>query len=400
MSFRRSAGVAVLLGVALSATLTWTVHAQSAPTAEPPLTVPTIAPTSTTTSTVPGSTSTSPPPGAPGSPGSGPAAAPPPGSADPSQDVDGGGGCAPICPDRPIPADAQAVLSALVRSAPNDNRALVAGEQALLAAGYDADQAARLAYGRFPVAGPATWADDWLNPRWTGDTFRFHLGLDLVAPYGTPLRSPDDGVIRIDSNPLSGLAVSVYIPDGSFYYLAHLSSVAEGLHDGQAVHTGDLLGYVGQSGDATGPHCHFGIYAAGTTPIPPKPLVDTWVMESVARVAQLLQPAADPAARPLLGTGLVRDLTAADRNAASAPTGPTRGDLLYATSASPSGGALQVAQAAAREVAVGVDWAARAREQEAFAKAWAQSSEQAWAILGPLTPAALRPAARSAQAHS
>ena len=386
MSLRRSAGVAVLLAVAFSVAATWTVHAQEPPPLTlPPLSSPTTAPPS---SSDPGSTTTT----APGTSGGtgGPGAQPP---ADPSQDVDNGGECSPTCPDRPIPPDAQAVLDSIVRSAPNDNRALVAGEQALLAAGYDADQAARIAYGRFPVAGPATWSDDWLNPRWTGDTFRFHLGLDLIAPYGTPLRSPDDGIARIDSNPLGGLAVKVVIPDGSFYYLAHMSATAEGLQDGQAVHTGDLLGYVGQSGDATGPHCHFGIYAQGTTPIAPKPLVDSWVAESQMRTAQALQAVADPAARPSLGTTLVRDMIATDRGAPIAPTGPQRGDLLYATSASPSGGALQLAQAAAREVAGGVDWAQRAREQEAFARAWVQSSERAWAILGPLTPPALRPRA-------
>jgi hypothetical protein len=368
------------------------VRAQVGPTQQPPpFTLPTLAPPTTSPPPNPGTTpgaptTTAPPTGpggtTPGDPGSG--GGTPPGQADPSQGAEGGTDCTPLCPQLPIPTDAQAVIDAIMRTAPNNNAALVANEKALLASGYDPDQAARLAYGRFPVAGPTGWSDDWLAPRWTGTTFRYHLGLDLIAPYGTPLRSPDDGIARIGSDPLGGLAVKVFIPDGSFYYLAHMSATAEGLVDGQQVHIGDLLGYVGQSGDATGPHCHFGIYAGGTTPIAPKPLVDGWVAEAAARVNQAPQVAAAvaPVARPLLGTSLVRELTSADL---------ASGDLLYATSASPSGGALQLAQAAARQAAGVIDWAGRAREQEARSRAWAQSTERAWAILGPLTPPALRP---------
>src|SRR3954452_1151109 len=250
MSFRRTAGVAVALGVALSAAFAWTVHAQVGPTKEPPpFTIPTIAPPTTSPSdpgTLPGSTTTTAPPTGPGGTtpgdGSGPGGTTPPGQADPSQGAEGGTDCTPLCPQLPIPPEAQAVLDAVVRSAPNNNMALVDNERALLAAGYDPDQAAHLAYGRFPVAGPTTWVDDWLNPRWTGTTFRYHLGLDLIAPYGTPLRSPDDGIARITSDPLGGLAVKVFIPDGSFYYLAHMGATAEALVDGQQVHIGDLLG--------------------------------------------------------------------------------------------------------------------------------------------------------------
>jgi hypothetical protein len=371
---------------------TWTVRAQVGPTQEPPpFTLPTLAPPTTSPSdpgAAPGAPTTTAPPNGPGgtTPGDPGSGGTPPGQADPSQGAEGGTDCAPLCPQLPIPPEAQAVLDAVVRSAPNNNMALVDNERAMAAAGLDPDQAARLAYGRFPVAGPTTWADDWLNPRWTGTTFRYHLGLDLIAPYGTPLRSPDDGIARIASDPLGGLAVKVFIPDGSFYYLAHMSATAEGLVDGQQVHIGDLLGYVGQSGDATGPHCHFGIYAGGTTPIAPKPLIDAWVAEAAGRVNEVPQAAAAvaPVARPLLGPSLVRELTAADL---------ASGDLLYATSASPSGGALQLAQAAARQAAGVIDWAGRAREQEARSRAWAQSTERAWAILGPLTPPAMRPKA-------
>jgi murein DD-endopeptidase MepM/ murein hydrolase activator NlpD len=317
----------------------------------------------------------------------------PPSTADVSQDGDNG---SPVGggPGQVIPPDAQAILDTIVRTAPNDNHLLVAGERALLAAGVDPDQAARLAYGSFPVAGPAHWADDWWAPRWTGTTFRFHLGLDIIADYGTPLRSPADGLIGIQNDPLGGLAVKVILPDNTFFYLAHLSATAPGLTQGQPIKQGDLIGYVGQSGDATGPHCHFGIYQAGTTAIPPKPLVDLWVSNQAEQLPGIIASAtggtgATP--RPLLATGLVRQLADDTVRAAESPGGAARSDLLFATSANPLGGALQVAQATAAQAADGVDWARRATLTEAYQRAWDQAVLRAWVVLTPLTPPALRP---------
>ncbi len=356
---------------------------------EPPaITLPPLAPTSTsTTTTVPGSSSSS---GDPSStvPPDGSAPASPP--ADPSQDGDGG---SPVGggPGQVIPPDAQAELDAMVRSGANDNHLLVAGEKALLAAGIDPDRAARLAYGNFPVAGPTAWVDDWHAPRFTGTTFRYHLGLDLIAAYGTPLRSPADGIAQIQNDALGGLAVKVVLPDGTFFYLAHMSATADGLTSGMPVKVGDLLGYVGQSGDATGPHCHFGIYQGGTTAIAPKPIVDQWVADRSAQLPQIIADATGTTPRPLLATGIVRQLTDDSVRASETPGGPSRTDLLFATSVSPSGGALQVAQASAAQAAGDVDWAARATLADAYQRAWDQAVARAWIILGPLTPPELRP---------
>src|SRR5688500_5755364 len=109
------------------------------------------------TITLPGlTTTTAPPTTAPGSsPTTGPADPNAPGDSsttttiDVSQDGDAGsavgGG-----PGQIVPPDAQAIIDALVRTGAKDNHLLVAVEKALLAAGVDPDQAARLAYGRFP----------------------------------------------------------------------------------------------------------------------------------------------------------------------------------------------------------------------------------------------------------
>jgi hypothetical protein len=289
-----------------------------------------------------------------------------------------------------VPPDAQAIINSLVRSGATDDHLLVAGEKALLAAGVEPDQAARVAYGRFPVAGSAAWVDDWYAPRFTETSFRFHLGLDLIAAYGTPLRSPADGVARIDNSPAGGLAVKVVQPDGTFFYLAHMSATADGLTDGTPVKVGDLLGYVGQSGDATGPHCHFGIYQGGTTPIPPKPIIDQWVADQGAQLPAIIASITGTTPRSLLATGIVRQLTEDGVRASETPGGPSRTELLFATSANPSGGGLQIAHASAAQAAGGVDWGRRASLAEAYKRAWEQAVARAQVVLAPLTPTALR----------
>ena len=379
------------MGVVILVALAFGVLATRGSAQEPPtVTLPPL-PSSTTT-TAPDSGGGSSSGGSGGSSTTAPSGSTqsPPSTADVSQDGDNG---SPVGggPGQVVPPDAQAILNSIVRSDANDDHLLVAGERALLAAGVDPDQAARLAYGHFPVAGPAHWVDDWYAPRFTGTTFRFHLGVDLVADYGTPLRSPSDGIARIQNDPLGGLAVKVVLPDYTFLYLAHLSATAAGLTDGQPVKQGDLLGYVGQSGDATGPHCHFGIYQAGATAIPPKPYVDLWVADQAAQLPGIIASATGSTPRPLLATGLVRQLADDTVRAAETPNGAARADLLFATSANPYGGALQIAQATAAQAADDVDWARRASLTEAYQRAWDQAVYRAWVVLGPLTPAVLRP---------
>lgn len=136
--------------------------------------------------------------------------------------------------------------------------------------------------GRFPIAGVVWYRDDWLNPRYT-PVPHLHKGLDLWADFGTPIRSPDRGVVtRMTSNPTGGgIGVWVRGSDGTSYYFAHLLERAEGLRIGQRVEVGTVIGYVGDSGNAEGgpPHLHFEIHRGG--PIPPKPTVDRWLDEAI-----------------------------------------------------------------------------------------------------------------------
>jgi peptidoglycan LD-endopeptidase LytH len=90
---------------------------------------------------------------------------------------------------------------------------------------------------------------------------RKHKAIDIMAPTGTPVLAADEGrIAKISSNRAGGLAV--YQVDGSgrfVYYYAHLSAYKEDLREGQAVQRGDVIGYVGTTGNApkTAPHLHF-----------------------------------------------------------------------------------------------------------------------------------------------
>jgi murein DD-endopeptidase MepM/ murein hydrolase activator NlpD len=102
------------------------------------------------------------------------------------------------------------------------------------------------------------------------DTFRAgrsggrqHNASDIMAPRGTLVVSADDGVIRrLSTNPLGGITIYATDPDERFvYYYAHLDGYAPDLRVDQRVRRGDVLGYVGSTGNAppTAPHLHFQI---------------------------------------------------------------------------------------------------------------------------------------------
>ncbi|WP_051603026.1 M23 family metallopeptidase [Simplicispira psychrophila] len=93
---------------------------------------------------------------------------------------------------------------------------------------------------------------------------RVHEALDLMAPRGTPVLAVDDGVItKLFLSQPGGITIYQFDPSRRFaYYYAHLDGYAAGLAQGQAVRRGQLLGYVGSTGNANpaAPHLHFGIF--------------------------------------------------------------------------------------------------------------------------------------------
>ena len=84
-----------------------------------------------------------------------------------------------------------------------------------------------------------------------------HNGEDIAAPTGTPVVAPNDGVARLTGERFFG-GNTVFLEHGGglFTFYMHLSDIQ--VRDGQAVKQGDVIGRVGQSGRATGPHLHWG----------------------------------------------------------------------------------------------------------------------------------------------
>lgn len=93
---------------------------------------------------------------------------------------------------------------------------------------------------------------------------RPHEAVDIVAPRGTPVRAVQDGMIaKLFFSKPGGITIYQFDPDERLcYYYAHLERYADGLHDGQHVSQGEVIGYVGTSGNAPPetPHLHFAIF--------------------------------------------------------------------------------------------------------------------------------------------
>ena len=98
---------------------------------------------------------------------------------------------------------------------------------------------------------------------------RYHTGIDFSAPIGTTIYAPTAGIVEHagsggEAGGWAGNYVVIKHADGTQTLYAHMSSVS--VQVGTHVTGGDLLGHVGQTGRAFGPHLHFEVYPAGTTP--------------------------------------------------------------------------------------------------------------------------------------
>src|SRR5499426_1616937 len=95
-------------------------------------------------------------------------------------------------------------------------------------------------------------------------TVRPHMAIDYAAPAGTPVVAIGRG--RVDFvgwRQGYGNVVDIVHPGGYMSRYAHFSRFAEGMREGRAVNAGDVVGYVGQTGHATGPHLHFEFLRGG-----------------------------------------------------------------------------------------------------------------------------------------
>jgi murein DD-endopeptidase MepM/ murein hydrolase activator NlpD len=160
---------------------------------------------------------------------------------------------------------------------------LVAAARRLERRGVARPTALRRVFAPFPVAGLAVWSDTWGAPRYAGG-YHPHHGQDLLCAEGTPLLAVADGVVRLGSDPLGGTTIELTLHDGSFWYYAHLSRYANGLTDGERVHTGDVIGACGETGDATVPHLHFSYFTAGLDARNPMHALLGWLHRAERRV--------------------------------------------------------------------------------------------------------------------
>ena len=114
----------------------------------------------------------------------------------------------------------------------------------------------------FPVYGPASFSDDFGAARAaTG----WHHGIDVFAGLGAPVLAVADGMVfSVGWNPVGGWRLWLRDEQGNEYYYAHLSAYSPLAENGARVASGDVLGFVGDTGDAEGtpPHLHFEVHPA------------------------------------------------------------------------------------------------------------------------------------------
>ena len=107
-------------------------------------------------------------------------------------------------------------------------------------------------------------ADDLVRSFEDARGTRKHEALDILAPTGTPVRAVEDGrVARLFNSKAGGITIYQFDPsERSCYYYAHLDRYADGLRENGHVSKGQVIGYVGTSGNAPKdtPHLHFAIF--------------------------------------------------------------------------------------------------------------------------------------------
>ncbi|MGZ4671395.1 MAG: murein hydrolase activator EnvC family protein [Ilumatobacteraceae bacterium] len=118
-----------------------------------------------------------------------------------------------------------------------------------------------------PVDGPSAFGDTFGAPRPGG---RKHEGVDMMSPQGTPLVAVVAGFANMKTTSLGGNSITFDGDDGNGYFYAHLSA-----WEGSSRHVaaGEVIGYVGHTGDTTANHLHFEIHPGGGAAVDPYPTV-------------------------------------------------------------------------------------------------------------------------------
>jgi len=155
------------------------------------------------------------------------------------------------------------------------------------------------------VRGLHAFTDTFGAPRMTGTPYAHpHQGTDIFAAHGTPLVACEPGVlVRVGTDVLGGTKLWLVGTSGTRYFYAHLSAFAEGVVEGKVVQAGDVVGYVGNTGNAatTPAHLHFEAHPGAGPAVNPYPLLK--VADTTANTAPSAGAAAPAApASPVLPT--------------------------------------------------------------------------------------------------
>ena len=123
----------------------------------------------------------------------------------------------------------------------------------------------------FPVQGRCSFTNTWQQSRGT----RLHEGVDIIAPIGNLIYAVVDGTItRVYNNAsLTGNGVRLTQADGTYYFYAHLDTIAPNIAVGTTVKAGQILGTNGATGNTGTAHLHFEVHPRGGAPIDPTPIV-------------------------------------------------------------------------------------------------------------------------------
>jgi murein DD-endopeptidase MepM/ murein hydrolase activator NlpD len=143
----------------------------------------------------------------------------------------------------------------------------------------------------FPVDGGASWGDTYGANR-SDVSGGWHHGDDLFAPLGTPVVAVANGKLSLVGwNQIGGWRVWLTDANGNSFYYAHLAGYSRWILDHPNVRAGQVLGFLGRTGDAftTAPHLHFEIHPAETIKlgydgaVDPSPYLQTWAIVHVPK---------------------------------------------------------------------------------------------------------------------
>ncbi len=128
----------------------------------------------------------------------------------------------------------------------------------------------------FPVKGKYWYSDDFGVLMASGE---HHTGIDIFALKRTPLVAVQNGTIEeLRWRSLGGNSLHLVNEEGDYFYYAHLDHYGAGITNGTRVTAGQVIGYVGNTGNArtTAPHCHFEVHPGGGGPVSPFPYLEEW----------------------------------------------------------------------------------------------------------------------------